>query len=281
MSIIADINSLEQRVQAILDAAGNYGAVDNYADAYIRQIMAGLENITTSTDPETIRRLVKDAIAESQNVLNIELTQAMQSDVNSLIDETINFYADQGLKIGNIMQAMQGRQDFRALNRLFTSNLSGMETELFDGTIEVMEMAIQTGQINRAQLAKDIEEVTKSKAHYADTNARLLVSGYNRMARLEMRDSAGLDHGYYYGSVLSNTRPFCGLMVGKVLSIEQIRALDNGQGLDVETFCGGYNCIHSWMWVVIAWDQMLKDRLYTGTLQTISEGKKSIIVPAA
>lgn len=45
------------------------------------------------------------------------------------------------------------------------------------------------------------------------------------------------------------TREFCKKMLRRrrPLSREQIEALDNGQGLDPMTSCGGYNCRHSWV----------------------------------
>jgi len=46
---------------------------------------------------------------------------------------------------------------------------------------------------------------------------------------------------------VAGARPFCRERVGKVYSIEEIRAMDNGQGLAVEYFCGGWNCRHRWV----------------------------------
>lgn len=39
-------------------------------------------------------------------------------------------------------------------------------------------------------------------------------------------------------------RPFCRALVGKALTDEQISMLDNGSGLPVISYCGGYNCRH-------------------------------------
>jgi len=35
--------------------------------------------------------------------------------------------------------------------------------------------------------------------------------------------------------------------LGNIYHIDEIEKLDNGQGLDVMTYCGGYNCRHMWL----------------------------------
>ena len=42
-------------------------------------------------------------------------------------------------------------------------------------------------------------------------------------------------------------RDFCKEHYNKIYTIEEIQALNNGQGLDVLTYAGGYNCLHWWM----------------------------------
>lgn len=45
---------------------------------------------------------------------------------------------------------------------------------------------------------------------------------------------------------MDRARDFCLRHLGKVFSIEEILALDNGQGLPVLIYMGGYNCRHWW-----------------------------------
>jgi hypothetical protein len=47
-------------------------------------------------------------------------------------------------------------------------------------------------------------------------------------------------------------RPFCRENVGKVFTTEAIMDLDNGQGIPVETTCGGYRCRHGWAAMSVA-----------------------------
>jgi hypothetical protein len=56
----------------------------------------------------------------------------------------------------------------------------------------------------------------------------------------------------YVGPTDAKNRPFCAIWMGredgvrKAVTLEHMATLDNGQGLPVEDYCGGYNCRHSW-----------------------------------
>jgi hypothetical protein len=72
------------------------------------------------------------------------------------------------------------------------------------------------------------------------------VAGFNRTVTFKKAQDLGLDKFVYLGPLDKITRPFCRKVVGKVFTINEIKAMDNGQGLDVMTYGGGYNCRHQW-----------------------------------
>lgn len=49
------------------------------------------------------------------------------------------------------------------------------------------------------------------------------------------------------------TRPFCDVCNGYAFTAAQRSGLDNGQGLSVKRFCGGYNCRHTWVVITRAY----------------------------
>ena len=73
-------------------------------------------------------------------------------------------------------------------------------------------------------------------------------AAYQRATILEAEAGAqgtGEPMGYLYdGPDDAKKRPFCRAVIGRVYTLEAIRRLDNGQGLPVETYRGGYNCRH-------------------------------------
>ncbi|MEO0075964.1 MAG: hypothetical protein ABIK31_07710 [candidate division WOR-3 bacterium] len=70
--------------------------------------------------------------------------------------------------------------------------------------------------------------------------------GIARQGTMEQALTNGVSYFRYSGAT-TGARPFCRERIGKVYSIEEIRAMDNAQGLPVEFFCGGYNCRHRWV----------------------------------
>lgn len=281
MPILEDIANLEESVQKILEAAGNYRAIDDFGDFLRRELAELVPEVAADLDPETLRAAVRRIIEEGVQQLDGITAEALD-DVRLTIDRTLRFYEQQGtiLDRQTVLAAVQRSADLRMLDELFRDNLESMEDELFQGTMQALTEALSSGTFDRSAIQERIVALTDAQQHHARTNSRLLVSGYNRVARLEMANSAGLQHALYYGQIASNTRPFCGLMVGKIMSREQIAALDNGQGLDVLTFCGGYNCIHSWLWLDLEWHEALKKDLYNGDITVQGEGSSRIVVPS-
>lgn len=62
---------------------------------------------------------------------------------------------------------------------------------------------------------------------------------------LKLHIAAGCKH-FRYAGPSSGARSFCSYHFGKIYTIEQIYSLDNGQGLPVLLYMGGWNCRHRW-----------------------------------
>lgn len=78
------------------------------------------------------------------------------------------------------------------------------------------------------------------------TEVKTKISQYGRSITAAAASAADLDYYLYTGPQDGITRPFCQALVGLVVSSKQMSRLNNGQGLNVLTSCGGYNCRHSW-----------------------------------
>lgn len=69
---------------------------------------------------------------------------------------------------------------------------------------------------------------------------------YQRILHFEKADKAGIDKFLYVGPDDEITRDFCQEHVGGIYTRDEIDAMDNGQGLPVALYAGGYNCRHHW-----------------------------------
>lgn len=70
------------------------------------------------------------------------------------------------------------------------------------------------------------------------------VAAFHRQVTFEALDMIGADFVLYAGNVQENSRPFCRARVGKVFRYSNVKTWDNGQGLPVIPYLGGYNCRH-------------------------------------
>jgi hypothetical protein len=78
------------------------------------------------------------------------------------------------------------------------------------------------------------------------TLANTAVSQFSNAYMFQLAQEAGITRYKYDGPLNPNTRAFCRERVGKTYTFDEIFAMDNGQGLDVWTSLGGYNCVHYW-----------------------------------
>ncbi len=95
------------------------------------------------------------------------------------------------------------------------------------------------------------------------TEIETATSAMSRAVTARKADEAGLTYYRYFGPNDSVTRPFCDYVLGDVAKLpkrvqvpvqrdsrvytrDEIDRMSNGQGLDVLTYCGGWNCRHQW-----------------------------------
>ena len=78
------------------------------------------------------------------------------------------------------------------------------------------------------------------------TEVKTQISSFGRSITAFTAEEVGLTHYLYTGPKDGITRPFCRQLIDLVVTKDQMRKLDNGQGLGVLVYCGGYNCRHSW-----------------------------------
>ena len=259
MSLFADIETLEQKLQKEIARAGSYKSIQNFLQVYQESILQSLEGYTRSDlNNANLQNILTTALEEARDYIDIQLADQIRQGVTTTIEDTITFYDQLGIQPVNLIEGIERREEILKLTEEFNNNMSTMREELLDGTLEKMEEVIAKEGLNRSRLSEEILEFADGKAHWARTNAKMVVSSSNRIARDELRQSADLQHGFYYGEVRSNTRAFCRSCAGGTYTLKQIENMSNGQGLDVKIYAGGWNCIHSWLWVEPEWDPELK-----------------------
>jgi hypothetical protein len=261
VSLFDDITRLESDIQSVINGAYDDPSITAFQQMYVDQIIEALADADLSTADLT--NIVNQSLLDAADFIDEDLRDNINSNIEQVVSETTDFYEQlEGVALPSFGEAVARRKDAQALQEVFIENMGSMREELLDATIERAKIQIASGTLNISNLREELMDAAGGRLHWARTNARMVVGGYNRMHRDEVRKNQGYDRGYYYGDARTNTRPFCRALIGKVLNMTQIEELSNGQGLDVKVFCGGWNCIHSWLWLREGIDAQL-DQQYT------------------
>lgn len=112
------------------------------------------------------------------------------------------------------------------------------------------------GKLDQQMAQRLIKKRFRVPIYHASTFLNTQLAGFDNTAALEIANLAGLKEAKYFGPISKNTRQFCLhlLGIGGTYTENEIRAMDNGQGLPVIRYCGGYNCMHEWLWVDPEWE---------------------------
>ena len=137
--------------------------------------------------------------------------------------------------------------------------------DVFGDASSTIRRAIALGTTTSASLSDLIDGVAEkvgasvTKAAAA-VDASVMAAGRTAVIRAATEAADGIVNLVYLysGPKDSRNRPFCRLHVGKALTESGIAQADNGQGLPVDAFAGGYNCRHVWSPMTLAEAQRRK-----------------------
>lgn len=98
---------------------------------------------------------------------------------------------------------------------------------------------------------KSLEETVNSQLiNYAKTEFNTAIANFDRTVTYVQAKKIGIKKFLYIGPNDKITRPFCRAILTQksppIYTEEEIKGLDNGQGLNVQQSAGGYNCRHEW-----------------------------------
>jgi hypothetical protein len=135
------------------------------------------------------------------------------------------------------------------LDLIVSNQLEGV-VATFKAAVPEMREAVARGIASSGSLADVVEDVrarlaTTYQRASAAVDAAIMAAGRHAIMAAAREVEGDLDLVYVYvGPRDDKNRPFCRLWVGK--AVTDPARLDNGQGLPVDDYCGGYNCRHSW-----------------------------------
>jgi len=135
--------------------------------------------------------------------------------------------------------------DFEKVTNAIAKMGTTVRQEVIRGVLLGSSGQIDTEQITGGLSGAITEDAGKLKRN-VETEIRTGEMAFNRTVSNTQALKLGFTEFQYVGPADGKMRDFCAEHIGRVYTFEQINGLDNGQGLDVFEFGGGYNCRHVW-----------------------------------
>jgi hypothetical protein len=212
---------------------------ESYYETFRSKLSDYLAKIEGSARDQTIKILSKN-IDQMFSPELAKYTKEVIGNFNSVIDLVNAKYSDIGFDIARDFGKLQ------AFERLSIEQFGRYRKSTIGGLTKLLRKELIAGKSSK-QIAKKIREKFKGKASfYAETIARTSVKGYGRESKHEKSRLGEVFYFEYVGIRRKQTRPFCVHMIGTTHHIDRIKGMRNGNLEPVETYCGGWNCVHDW-----------------------------------
>lgn len=207
------------------------------------EIIEALENALTVIDPTNLSSMTNDQLTDLilqaglGNAIDVFIEQ--QDLISASIKVTLEA-VDPAFKFDSILPQIDALQ-IQSSNAVFDEIIipiyqKAIRESLRDLTIEV---PVQSALSN-------LQTRMKKSEGSALTEVKTKLSQYGRSINAVASKAAGIKNYLYTGPRDGITRNFCKALINLVVNDQQMKQLNNNQGLNVITTGGGYNCRHSW-----------------------------------
>jgi len=209
-----------------------------YARVY-RKITSDITKLTSNPDIALQAADIEKVLVDSgyytagQRVI----TEGQQA----AMDASIEFYKEAFQEeLQYQPQALQTLESMRTMNA-GTITQQGMKLTN-DLLRPVTELAM--GLSNQEAALASISKTLDISAGQAETWARTALQEIHRTSTVLLGEQAGLEKYQYVGPLDQITRPFCEEHINQTKTLEEWKALSNGQVGTAATNGGGFNCRH-------------------------------------
>lgn len=263
--LLADVRSLEEAVEQLLEQAGVRGAPEARLRTSIVQAildLADTQNLSAADllTPEG-KQFVAETIAEAFAEYAADLAESVSEAVQEIAERVDSFYEKRGISTEGLRLATARSEVAQVLADAFDAGMRQISNEIAEATVQATTDAVLTGQIDRDLLTARISELSGASLGHARTQSQASIGAYNQAHRNTIAKSAGLVHFLYFGTLQDNSRAFCRVHLDKVFHQDQIALMKNGMLEPVRVYKGGWRCRHSWLGVDPAWSAELKAKL--------------------
>ena len=217
-------------------------------ELFTRRLQRFLErNLETIIERADLKKF--DALAAAQALGGLE--QSLESlGLDEVLGGIEELYDDRLESLSDRLSRFSGKEEVindvdvditKELILLDTSTVKQrVITSVRDLRAEVTR-AVLSGRSNVVELVRNENDELRARI---DTELNTALSGFQGGLTKRKAEEFGFELFLYAGDIINTSREFCIERVGKVFTREEIDKMDNGQGLDVWLYKGGYNCRH-------------------------------------
>lgn len=227
-----------------------------YKSALLRIIYREYQNSVQKSGKISMQKFAANLQKKLKIPKNIQakiLTElkATQKKIAEIWDE---YFSEIGEKTGNRIN------DYEKMLAVYSVDFPNIEKPVAKKVIKEVRKSV-AGDYGFKEIRKKL--VNTGLGYYTAENlARTSLAQFDNAYHTEIAQQAGAEYFLYDGHKSKNSRDFCIRHVGRVYTIAELSAMNNGQGLPVETSLGGYRCQH-WLTALINYNRKVPGELYT------------------
>lgn len=222
-------------------------------DSDVARFGAELKSLLRTELPRVLRGVKtgrENARQAGGILLSLEDTMN-EAGLNDLYQSVTRLHIDELSDVKAALEATTGRNitlattDLESLETLIkfdTGVISNRVEQYLGGMKPVLMQQIIAGQEPDLTSLLDTDEPRLLADIKTEIDTSL--NAFNRTVNVTKAEELGLEFFLYLGPDDQVTRPFCEARVNKAWTMAELEAMDNGQGLPVPQYLGGYNCRH-------------------------------------
>lgn len=194
----------------------------------------------------TVRKRVDELLRS--RLSSDRILAELQADLFNVDEEEIvrSLFAEQIAEIDFISQRLtdlsvveEAAQIVDVAGAQYAKTTAGLNYEVVDEVDKLLRKDASDRDIRDA-----VERQIGRRRFYFASIARTATGAFEQASKVAEWQSLGFQKFRYTGPPAE--RGFCRKHLGKVYTLEEIKKLDNGQGLPVFLYRGGFNCRHGW-----------------------------------
>jgi len=192
-----------------------------------------------------IRRLVLKLALEGKTTKEIDVAVGDYLEKNGLERETAVAMQKQAEAewISKHLLDEKSRNVAEKLVKIAGNQFARIDKAIQKNIVETVKTSRKLNE-SRKQLHGRLTSDLKIRKDWAYTIANTSKAGFATASTISQAEKVGINKFRYDGP--GAQRPFCIEHLDKTYSLSEIKQMDNGQGLPVLYYCGGYNCVHMW-----------------------------------